>query len=87
MPYLKKLDDWMCDEELSLQDLADVLDMSPQCLHKGLARGTFARVNVAKLVKMSPLTWEDFVLPEERKAVRSSLTRWAKSWAKRREAA
>ena len=73
---LAKLEQWMCDEELTLRELAEVLGMSAQCLHRGIVRGTFARGTIAKLVQVAPLSWDDFLLPTERRAVRSSLKRW-----------
>ena len=78
MSNLAKLEQWMCDEELTLRELAAVLGMSAQCLHRGLARGTFARVTIAKLVEFTPLSWEDFLLPAERRDVKRSVKRWEK---------
>ena len=75
---MRKLEQWMAERDLSLAALGEIIDISPQCLHQGMRRGTFSRRMVARLVALTGMEWEDFLLPEEKTAVRSTLSRWKK---------
>jgi hypothetical protein len=50
--------------------LSRLLGIKPQALHFGVRRGTFGRLTVAKLVVLTGLGYEDFLLPEERQELR-----------------
>jgi hypothetical protein len=65
-----KLRKWMKANRHSYESLARLLGISPQSLHYGVQRGTFGRLTVHKLVHLTGLDHEEFLLPEERQELR-----------------
>jgi hypothetical protein len=65
-----KLRKWMEAHGHSYESLAGMLGITPQSLHYGVRRGTFGRLTVHKLVHLTGLDHEDFLLPEELRELR-----------------
>lgn len=66
----------MAEQGLSQQVLGDLLGISGQCVSKGMRRGTFSRGTIAKLVAITGLSWDEFVLFNERRNARAAKHRW-----------